>query len=56
MFLLESTDHRADRFQIVRDCSIISIVNNWKNVRPSETGALYFYMLQSRKKDSARRE
>ena len=29
----------TDRFQIVRDCSIVSIVNNRENIRLSGTGA-----------------
>ena len=34
-----STDFRADWFQIVRDCTIVSIVNNRENIRLCVTGA-----------------
>ena len=36
----DRNDYRADRFQIVRDCSIVSIVNNRKYIRVSGTGVL----------------
>ena len=29
-FLFDRNDYRADQFQIVRDCSIVSVVNNGK--------------------------
>ena len=32
-FLFNGNDYHADRFQIVRDWSIFSIVNNQKNIR-----------------------
>ena len=32
-FLFDRNDYHADRFQIVRDCSIVSIVNNRKDIR-----------------------
>ena len=31
--------YRADRFQIARNCSTVSIVENRKNIRLSGTGA-----------------
>ena len=37
-FLFDRNDCCADRFQIVRKCSIISMVNNLKNIRPSGNG------------------
>ena len=38
--LFDRNDYRADRFQIVRDCSIVFIVNNRENIRLSGAGAL----------------
>ena len=33
----DRNDYRADRFQIARDCSVVSIGNNRKNIRLSGT-------------------
>ena len=48
-FIFDRNDYRADRFQIVRDCSIVFIVNNQKIIRLSGTGALSSNKFTNRK-------
>ena len=44
-FPFDRNDYDADRFQIVCDWSIVSIVNNRKSIRLSGTGALAYVHL-----------